>query len=660
MNINATICSSCHRVIYGDTVQSLLTAQQKVVKREEAGELPLLSSLDTGDNDNVEQEERMLALVVQPLEELSRAAHHLCDALHHLHGVTSDGQYQEEEVQLRQDIFQLVLGRTEAVKSVISLLAEQANRTKEALNRREDDPSTGGNDFVLGLAQLLKKRQALLTVQAQLLKRAAEAGNDLFGAAADSDEKLQVAVMVLGILETLEAHVDERSKHVPMHMKALMHQNLGVLQHTLSLEKEPSEPSIAGTSASNNAAGSSVLAGDISAAHLREAYKHLKTSVALFDAMNKLPHSSSEDSSTLMEASRSLQLLAGVTCSLGRYVEGTRRWGQALLQARRSLKGIERGVRYDNLAVALYNAAVCHHSAGNAVIVEKLLSEALSIIGTSAGEMSGEEIADQELPSSYLKRHVLDLRALNKGQLSQLSSADQKSKSTRERSKNGQTPEGLMRAIQDPVTGKVTYIRKEQDKTTDDDQGEEKEKEEDEWVECELDEACDEFEIEVEVAVEVAVEVGVPPVSAKPSSTALTRDIGGKQPTFHPEVIVEDQAILLLSEEDPLAGVDIEGMSAEDVAELREVRQRYARQQQRQQQQQSLVANDNNAMPSKKEQQQGTEDRRQSGTSSNPSSQAALAKVTAQLEHLTSMHTQQGLLIEQLLLEIRALRQQLQ
>ncbi len=422
---------------------------------------------------------------------------------------------------------------------------------------------------------------SVIMVEVQLLKRAAESGNDLFGAEGNPAEKIQVAVVVLDILNQLEAQVDDHSKHVPMHMQALMHQSLGVLQHSLSSRSDPSD-----------VAATPMLAGELSAAHLREAHKHLKTSVALFEAIKKLPTaSSSEDSSTLMEASRSLQLLAGVTCSLGRYVEGTRRWEEALSHARRSLKGIEMGVRYDNLAVALYNAAVCHHSAGGASAAEKLLSEALTIIETSAGGTSAEEGTGQELSTYHLKKHVLNLLAINKEQLSPLVATASKQKATpaasspitatasvsslfvaEERIKEETPGGGLMRPVQDPVTGRVTYVRKVPEaavkttkQTNDEKEGKEGEEEE-EWVECELDEPCDEFEVEIEVEI----------------AATTAEDAAVKSSS---QTLLQDQEIKLLTQvgetidlsEDPLAGVDVEGMSAEDIAELREVRQRYAR-----------------------------------------------------------------------------------
>ena len=645
-------------------MQTLLATQQQLAEQDGTSESLLLSLLQVVENEHGNKdkdlEDGMLTLVVQPLEELSRAAHHLCDALHHLHAVTSDPSFREEEVQLRQRIFQLVMDRSDAAKTAILSLTQQANRTKNAINKHEEDPAADGpsSDFFLSLAQTMRQRQAMLSVQVQLLKRAAEAGNDLFGAEGDPAEKITVAVEVLDILDQLEAQVDPHSKHVPKHMQALMHQSLGVLQHALSSSRS-------GPTDADADAAAPMLAEELSAAHLREAYKHLKTSVALFEAIEKLPNASSEDSSTLMEASRSLQLLAGVTCSLGRYVEGTRRWDEALSHARRSLKGIEMGVRYDNLAVALYNAAVCHYTAGDVFTVEKLLSEALTIIEGSAGGSSKEVGTEQELSTYHLKKHVLDLRAMNLEQ--EANSPSSPTVITASASplaagaKKEETPAGLMRPVQDPVTGRVTYVRKGQEmaeKMTERD-----EEEEEEWVECELDEPCDEFEIEVVVEIEREVSAAAKAKGSnfKPAAQPLLHDHNEQSINHHHASTPADKTIDL--SEDPLAGVDVEGMSEEDIAELREVRQRYARyarQQQHLQVQQS-ESTDEAAYVKKDMPPPVTTQQHHSMAAASTSTKLTdpLAKLTDQLERLISIHAQQGLLIEQLTFEIRALREQL-
>ena len=148
--------------------------------------------------------------------------------------------------------------------------------------------------------------------------------------------------------------VDESSRVVPMHMKALMHQNLGVLHYDLSMSFADAD---GGDDASfypppDSSSSSSITALEFSKAHLHQSYDHLKSSVALFDEYLQ----NSTESSTLMEVSHSMQLWAGVACTMKRYRDGTKLWDRAISHAYHSLQGIKQGVRYDNLAAVLYNA----------------------------------------------------------------------------------------------------------------------------------------------------------------------------------------------------------------------------------------------------------------------------------------------------------------
>lgn len=152
--------------------------------------------------------------------------------------------------------------------------------------------------------------------------------------------------------------MDESSRVVPMHMKALMHQNLGLLHYDISMsfaegdggDDAPSHPLSNNSTTSSN----SITALEFSKAHLHQSYDHLKSSVSLFDEYLQ----NSTESSTLMEASYSIQLWAGVACTMKRYRDGTKLWDRAISHAYHSLQGINQGVRYDNLAAVLYNAGI--------------------------------------------------------------------------------------------------------------------------------------------------------------------------------------------------------------------------------------------------------------------------------------------------------------
>ena len=146
-----------------------------------------------------------------------------------------------------------------------------------------------------------------------------------------------------------------------MHMKALMHQNLGLMHYDLAKSFSNSDANIdrdasqQSTNNSSNRGINSIISGDeYSMAHLHQSYDHLMSSVALFDEYLL----NSTESSILMEASHSMQLWAGVACTMGRYKSGMRLWDRAVSHAYRCLQGIDQGVRYDNLAAVLYNAGI--------------------------------------------------------------------------------------------------------------------------------------------------------------------------------------------------------------------------------------------------------------------------------------------------------------
>lgn len=589
--------------------------------------------------DDVE-ENRLLAGLVQPLEALSRTAHHLCDVLRHLHlhhPVEGEGapavisaQYQSEALRLREDIFDIVSHRAEEARTFVANLTTSILSTRaklEALESVDRDSSNAADDYdragvslVLEAASNARKRRSMMSVHVQLLKRAAEAGNDLFGAEPRPIEKLRVATAVLSILDDLEGLVDERSRCVPMHMRALMHHSLGVLEQSRAAEAARSEK---------------VSIFDTSAVHLQEAYKHALASATIFSAIRNMSHIHVEDSSSLMEVSASLQLLAGVTCSLGRSLEARRRWEEAVDHARGSLRGIHRGVRFDNLAVALYNAAVCFNVTGNAADADILLSEAMTIIETSAERVIAFPEPAHETHHT-LRSKVQQLRADILGTSAPptaLQSRELNANSGRGLTLDREQQAAVMRPVIDPVTGKVSYVRKATalgggsdaaSGTTSPQQLEQQEHEE--WEECEMGEPCEEF----------VVEVGGGEGDGKGNGFPTLRSLSSAPPAAPTQTHDGTIALELAQvEEDPLAGLDLVGMTPEEVAELKEVRGRYARQQ-----------------------------RKQLGvyapSSASPNSAAArdplLASLVDQVGALRAMHAQQGRIIEQMLSQIEALQ----
>jgi sirohydrochlorin ferrochelatase len=172
--------------VYGEEVERLLTVAAASI--ELASQVP---ALPTSAQQWEATELRLEGAVVAPLEQLSRAAHHLCDLLHHLaeqRGKVPALRSQEEG--LRRRILDLVTAR------IVDFKQAAAERIA-ALS------SAPGSDR----AALGKLRGLLMGTLAQLLKRAAEAGNDVFGSAIAPEDKLGAAEVVHNILEVTYRYI---------------------------------------------------------------------------------------------------------------------------------------------------------------------------------------------------------------------------------------------------------------------------------------------------------------------------------------------------------------------------------------------------------------------------------------------------------------------
>ena len=234
-------------------------------------------------------------------DELSKASHHLTD-IYIANG--TDNAIQEAWT-LRKKIFDLVISRVNLIKDILGK----------------------------------KKRKVLSTHLLMFLKRAAEAGNDLFGASRDIDEKRSVASIVFTILDDMLSRVVDESKPVPLHMTALMHQNLGLLDFELAHVGQ----------ASNK----------INATYYQQllvnSREQLTKSQAIFDKY----FSASQDSSTNREHAISMQALATVMCLQKDFKSGAKQWERTIQKARSNMKGIIMGPPVELLSLILYNAAAC-------------------------------------------------------------------------------------------------------------------------------------------------------------------------------------------------------------------------------------------------------------------------------------------------------------
>lgn len=236
-------------------------------------------------------------------DDLSKSSHHLVD-IYVANGTASAIQ---EAWLLRRKIFDLVFSRTTTIKDLLS---------KKMLVRKVSS-----------------------TIYLMFLKRSAEAGNDLFGASRDIEEKRAVANTVFSILDDMFYRVIDESKPVPLHMTALMHQNLGLLDFQLA--------HVGQVSSSLNETTFNQLLGN--------SREQLIKSQAIFDKY----FDDSQDSSTSREHVISMQVLATVMCLQKDFSTGIMQWEKTIQKARSNLKGVLIGPPVDLLSVVLYNAAAC-------------------------------------------------------------------------------------------------------------------------------------------------------------------------------------------------------------------------------------------------------------------------------------------------------------
>ena len=154
-------------------------------------------------------------------ERIGRAAHHLCDLLQS----TSQAEAGFEEAYLvRTQVFALVFQ-----------WLERGHATLRALKSRVADNTRIKGVVGLLLAQQKADQADVTSALLQLLKRAAECGNDVFGAAQSVEQKRDAAEKTFRVLDELHSRVDSRSQLVPAHMQALMHQNMAYMEFELGI-----------------------------------------------------------------------------------------------------------------------------------------------------------------------------------------------------------------------------------------------------------------------------------------------------------------------------------------------------------------------------------------------------------------------------------------
>ena len=202
--------------------------------------VPLLRNSIVADMEEEEDEEKeneesaesaLEKVLLTPLENLSNAAHHFCDLLHHLtesthsqthHTYTNNGdqqQQQDQELEKEQQIRASLLAQERGLRQhILDIVLERADLFRAAAadhvdNIRRHHPSSVTNNNNQNQhakhegsssedeLQVRRTQRALMGSLAQLLKRAAEAGNDLFGVVGSAEEKEAVAELVFKVLQ---------------------------------------------------------------------------------------------------------------------------------------------------------------------------------------------------------------------------------------------------------------------------------------------------------------------------------------------------------------------------------------------------------------------------------------------------------------------------
>lgn len=168
--------------------------------------------------------------------------------------------------------------------------------------------------------------------------------------------------------------VSEESKFVPKHMKALMTQSLGKLEYDRSM-------------------GGSLTPTEQQSG-LKIALKALKKSLKYFKEAQELQDNSG---TARTEHSMSLQMVAGITCQLGDRQTGTQLWLNAVSQAEASTNGVEMGVHFDALPSVYLNAAICFAEAGQTDQSQEFIDKAVTSYTKSASNRSGLSVGSREL-----------------------------------------------------------------------------------------------------------------------------------------------------------------------------------------------------------------------------------------------------------------------
>lgn len=329
-------------------------------------------------------------------EAIGRSAHHLSDLL------LQRENMQSEVYHIRTQVLQSVF---EWLQEGYGLLSFMKYRIARLTEEKED---------TYLIEQLVEDKTNLVLILLQLLKRAAESGNDVFGAAPSEAQKRDAAEKTFHVLQELHSRVDVSSQAVPGHMMALMHQNMAYMEYgiatgipaagdpdalesdMLDLEKEQESEEHRSTHTRSAAANTRRKASLLKSARI-----HAESSVQLFDKYL----SDTTERSVTSENVHSLQILAAVHCTENlNLTRGLIVWERTVHMASAAMRGVHMGPPLDMYGGILHNAAVCYQQAGSTVALDRaslLAKEAVNareLYSTQQGISTQEDDNDKNAP----------------------------------------------------------------------------------------------------------------------------------------------------------------------------------------------------------------------------------------------------------------------
>lgn len=314
-------------------------------------------------------------------DEVSVYYHHLCDVISIIYKDQLSVR-RERHQRIRIKAMELVKSRLSSVKQ----LQTELNRVKK-----------NNHGEVSGAISYLK---------IMLMKRAAEAGNDLYHAHSAVDKKTEVAEYVLSTLKELYDLVATQSKPQILHMVALMHLSLSHLDMSIAQSK------------GGLIADGGVTTGRIpDTSNIMNALDHVSTSIGIFDThLSSAPYTK-ENPAVEREHLEALELHAMLLCSIGRYHDSTRAWEKAVDKANHNLRGVDLGLAFREYVHVNYNYVICTHRAISSSVItctSSIFHNTTHLLLST--EQSYERLSrdDQSKESLILLQRVPDFRNMAK------------------------------------------------------------------------------------------------------------------------------------------------------------------------------------------------------------------------------------------------------